>query len=91
MTRLIPARFAAKTFSFTPPTGKTLPRKVISPVIATSEGTGLFRRSDSRDVSSVTPADGPSFGMAPAGTCTWKSNLSKVCSSIPKRRALERM
>ena len=31
-----PARCAARTFSFTPPIGRTLPRSVISPVIATS-------------------------------------------------------
>src|SRR5213592_4989473 len=33
---LIPARCAARSFSFTPPMGKTSPRSVISPVIATS-------------------------------------------------------
>ena len=31
---VIPARLAARIFSFIPPTGNTLPRSVISPVIA---------------------------------------------------------
>lgn len=35
----IPARCAAKTFSLIPPTGKTKPESVISPVIAVSERT----------------------------------------------------
>ena len=66
---LIPARCAASTFSFTPPIGKTLPRSVSSPVIARSERTGRPVASDASAVSIVTPADGPSFGIAPAGTC----------------------
>src|SRR6266540_1889847 len=36
MKVLIPARCAASSFSFTPPIGRTRPRRVISPVIATS-------------------------------------------------------
>jgi hypothetical protein len=35
-----PARYAASTFSFTPPISSTLPRNVTSPVIATSRRTG---------------------------------------------------
>src|SRR6266851_3333624 len=38
-TRLMPARWAARTFSLMPPTGSTVPRSVISPVIATSPRT----------------------------------------------------
>jgi len=40
--RLIPARRAASTFSFTPPIGSTKPVRVISPVIAVSARAGSF-------------------------------------------------
>src|SRR5438270_896516 len=36
MTCLIPARWAARVFSFRPPIGRTSPRRVISPVMARS-------------------------------------------------------
>ena len=36
----------------------------------------------------ATPALGPSFGMAPAGTCTWMSLFSKRSGSMPNRPAL---
>ena len=35
----------------------------------------------------ATPADGPSLGVAPSGTCTWMSFLSKDGGSIPKATA----
>mmetsp|Transcript_4643 Transcript_4643/g.13663 ORF Transcript_4643/g.13663 Transcript_4643/m.13663 type:complete len:279 (+) Transcript_4643:496-1332(+) len=76
-----PARCAATTFSLMPPTGRTSPRRVISPVIATSLRT---RRPVRRDVSAVvivTPAEGPSFGVAPSGK--W------MCRSVVLRRASE--
>ncbi len=50
-----------------PPTGSTSPESVISPVIATSDRTGTPRAADTIAVAIVTPADGPSFGIAPAG------------------------
>src|SRR3990172_13382663 len=37
----MPARWAASSFSFNPPIGSTLPRRVISPVMATSRRTGI--------------------------------------------------
>jgi hypothetical protein len=48
------------------------PDRVISPVIATSPRTGRPEQRDASAVTIVTPADGPSFGIAPAGTwrCT---------------------
>ncbi len=49
-TRLMPARWAASTFSLMPPTGSTVPRRVISPVIATSPRT---RRPVSSDTSAT--------------------------------------
>ena len=49
MTRLMPARCAARNFSLMPPTGSTRPRSVISPVIATSLRIGLLVSSDAID------------------------------------------
>jgi hypothetical protein len=58
---LMPASYAAKTFSFIPPTGRTIPVNVISPVIAISFRTFLFTNNDTNDVTIVIPAEGPSF------------------------------
>ena len=41
-------------------------------------------------VAMATPADGPSFGVAPSGTCTWMSRLSNIGGSMPKSTARER-
>jgi hypothetical protein len=57
-----------------PPTGYTRPDNVISPVIAMSPRTGRPVSSDASATAMVTPADGPSFGMAPDGTCKWISD-----------------
>ena len=61
-------RLAARSFSFKPPIARTLPRSVISPVIATSLRTGMEVNALTNEVAMVTPAEGPSFGTAPAGT-----------------------
>ena len=53
--------------TFTPPTGSTFPRNVISPVIATSFLTALAESAETIAVASVIPADGPSLGIAPSG------------------------
>src|SRR5688572_32094835 len=37
--------------------------------------------SETRAVAIVTPAEGPSLGMAPAGTCTWMSERSEEHTS----------
>ena len=63
----MPARWAPSTFSLMPPTGSTLPRRVISPVIATSWRTGRPVSSEVSAVAMVTPADGPSFGHGAGG------------------------
>jgi len=63
-----PARRAARNFSLMPPTGSTLPLRVISPVMAVSGRTGVSVSRDASTVAMVTPAEGPSLGMAPAGT-----------------------
>src|SRR5712691_3792833 len=67
MTVVSPARCAASTFIFTPPTGSTRPRSVISPVMPTSWRTGRAVKRLTMAVTMATPADGPSLGMAPAG------------------------
>ena len=69
----MPTRRAASTFSLMPPTGSTRPDSVISPVIAMSPRTGRPVSSDASAVAIVTPADGPSFGIAPDGTWMWIS------------------
>mmetsp|Transcript_49792 Transcript_49792/g.148677 ORF Transcript_49792/g.148677 Transcript_49792/m.148677 type:complete len:237 (-) Transcript_49792:278-988(-) len=76
-TCLTPARCAAKTLSRMPPTGRTWPRNVTSPVTAVSLRMGRFSSSDARERSTATPAEGPSLGMPPAGKCTWTSSPLK--------------
>ena len=61
------AFLAASIFSFRPPMGSTRPRRVISPVIATSERTLRPVMADSMAVAMVMPAEGPSLGTAPSG------------------------
>src|SRR5207248_1792119 len=82
MTSLTPTRRAARTFSLMPPTGSTRPDRVISPVIAMSPRTGRPVSSDAIAAAMVTPADGPSFGIAPDGTCTWISAFLKKSGSM---------
>ena len=65
---LTPPRNAEITFSFIPPIIKTLPRKVISPVIDNKLEIGTFFNTDRIAVVNVTPALGPSFGIPPEGT-----------------------
>jgi hypothetical protein len=67
-TVVMPARVAASTFSFTPPIGSTRPRSEISPVIATSLRAVRPVSIETSATNMATPALGPSFGMAPAGT-----------------------
>ena len=86
----MPARLAASTFSLMPPTGSTLPRSVISPVMATFGRTWRPVSSEASEVTMVTPADGPSFGMAPCGTWMWTSVFSKKSGAMPRRLARER-
>mmetsp|Transcript_154218 Transcript_154218/g.280097 ORF Transcript_154218/g.280097 Transcript_154218/m.280097 type:complete len:298 (+) Transcript_154218:65-958(+) len=71
----IPARCAAMSFSLMPPTGSTIPRREISPVMARSGRTSRPVSKETMAVVMVTPAEGPSFGTAPAGK--W------MCRSVP--------
>jgi hypothetical protein len=48
ITLRIPPRWAASIFSFRPPMGSTRPRRVISPVMATSRRTGRRVSADTR-------------------------------------------
>ena len=77
----MPARTAPSTFSLTPPIGNTLPRSVISPVMARSWRAGRRDSADTSAVAIVTPAEGPSFGMAPAGTWMCTSVSANASSS----------
>lgn len=87
----IPAVFAARIFSFNPPMGSTRPRRVISPVMATSARTGIFVSADSSAVAMVIPAEGPSFGTAPSGIWMWKSLVLKASCEIPYFSLTERI
>ena len=82
-TVLIPDLKAANNFSFKPPIGSTRPLSDISPVIATSFFTGIPAITEIIAIIIATPADGPSFGVAPSGTWTWISFLWKIGGSIP--------
>ena len=93
ITVRMPPRSAASSFSFSPPISVTFPRKVISPVMATSERTGILLSIDTSAVVMATPALGPSLGVAPSGTCTW---MSRFCSQsmsnpicAPRARTIE--
>ena len=59
-----------------PPTGSTSPRREISPVMAVSLRTVRPVSSETSAVNIATPALGPSFGVAPAGTWIWMSLFS---------------
>ena len=89
-TVVIPPRSAARSFSFRPPMGSTLPRSVTSPVIATSRRTGMCVSTLTIEVTMATPADGPSLGVAPSGTWTWMSSLSNSGGLMPRSAERER-
>ena len=42
------------------------------------------------EVHMATPADGPSFGVAPSGTCTWMSRFSNTVGLMPNSALRER-
>jgi hypothetical protein len=69
--RLMRMRRAAMTFSRTPPIGSTSPTRVSSPVIARSDGKRAFLNIEISAHAIAMPAEGPSFGIAPAGKWTW--------------------
>src|SRR5665213_583289 len=89
-TVVSPARWAANTFWRTPPMGSTRPWRVTSPVIPTAGETGRSVSRLTRAVVMVTPAEGPSFGTAPAGTWTWNRLPANTDGSIPSSGAWDR-
>src|SRR6267378_4453126 len=90
ITVFTPARAAAVSFSLSPPIGSTRPRSVSSPVIATSWRAGRWHNSDANAVAIAIPADGPSLGTAPAGTCRCTSVCVNASSGIPRAPARAR-
>ena len=85
-----PARYAASAFSRMPPTGSTLPRRLTSPVMATSWWIARSLSTDAITSPIVMPALGPSFGTPAAGKCTWMSNRPKASDGISNACARER-
>ena len=83
-----PARCAASTFIFTPPMGSTRPRSVTSPVMPTSPRTGLPVKRLAMAMVMATPAEGPSLGVAPAGTWTCTSVWAKSVGVHAELRGL---
>lgn len=78
-------------FYLTPPTGNSCPLKVIYPVIDNDSLTGTLSMRDTRQVTMVIPADGPSFFIPPAGKCKWTEIFynSSTCSVILKLPSLQ--
>ena len=60
-------------FSFRPPMGSTRPRRVTSPVMATSRRTKRPVSAESMAVVMAMPALGPSLGVAASGKWMWMS------------------
>ena len=56
----------------------------------TTDRTGRSRNRLTSAVVMVTPAEGPSLGTAPAGTCTWNRLPAKLAGSMPRSSAWER-
>ena len=91
MTIFAPDRCAARILLLRPPIGSTRPRSVISPVIATSLRTGMPVSELTIAVAIVMPAEGPSLGMAPAGTWMCIVYFSKSSRSMPSCAACARI
>ena len=86
ITIFAPERWAARSCSSARRSGGPRPRSVISPVIATSLRTGMPVRALTTAVAIVIPADGPSFGIAPAGTWMCRVFFSNTCARCPALR-----
>mgnify|MGYP007043255864 CR=1 FL=1 len=69
---------------------RTRPRRVISPVMQMSPRTVFPVSAEMSAVTSVTPAEGPSLGVAPAGTWIWMSVCSAKSGAMPSSSALAR-
>ena len=51
--------------------------------------TGTPVIDDIIEVTIAIPAEGPSLGVAPSGTCMWKSFFSKIGGIIPYCKLLD--
>jgi hypothetical protein len=71
-----------------PPTGHTLPARVISPVMAAVAGTGAPVNTEYRAATMATPADGPSLDTAPAGKCTCTSRPDRTWEGKPSWKVM---
>ena len=49
--------------------------------------TGTPVSTETMEVTMATPADGPSLGVAPSGTCTWMSRLLRMVGLMPNSTA----
>src|SRR5207244_10982923 len=77
---------AESTSSYQTQRGSSSPRKEISPVMATSLRTGRPENNEASATKIATPALGPSFGVAPAGTWMWMSDFSSTSGWTPSSR-----
>ena len=73
-----------------PPTGRTCPDSVISPVRAQSPRTTRPVSAETSAATIATPAEAPSLRAARDCTCTWMSAPRWKRGSIPYRAALAR-
>ena len=67
------------------PNGRTKPLSAISPVMTTFRHTRHALKSETRQVTLITPTCGPYFVTAPAGKCRWMSVLlqrSKLSTAL---------
>ena len=69
---VMPSATAASSFSLRPPMSNTSPRRVISPVMATSQRTGMVRLTPPLQM--AMPADDRPFGIAP-GRWMWDADF----------------
>ena len=58
-----------------PPTGRTCPVRVISPVMASFGRQTVSVSTEISAATSVIPAEGPSLGVEPSGTWKWMSDF----------------
>src|SRR2546426_538272 len=84
------AEGAGVTSPFTPPTASRRPRGARPRATAAWWRGGGRHRSDASAAGIATPADGPSFGTAPAGTCRCTSVCVNASSGIPSEPARAR-
>ena len=83
----MPARAAAIVFSLTPPIGSTSPRRLISPVIATSGRTARRFSSEASETNIATPALGRPSGSRPPARAHGCRCCRRASGSMPSSLA----